>query len=82
MCAVEVTYSFFHCAKAYMRSRLWQPASWPAKVQAYSLAPYFAEDPGDEAEIAALDTRSRAVMEQVQAAIDGKDTEVSTRRVA
>ena len=26
---VEVTYAFFHCAKAYLRSKLWQPESWP-----------------------------------------------------
>ncbi len=28
---VAVRTAFLHCAKAYMRSRLWDPASWPAE---------------------------------------------------
>lgn len=28
--AVEVQEVFFHCAKAFKRSRLWQPEGWPA----------------------------------------------------
>lgn len=28
--AVEVQEVFFHCAKAFKRSRLWQPEQWPA----------------------------------------------------
>ena len=28
---VEVDEIFFHCAKAYIRSRLWQPDSWPQR---------------------------------------------------
>ena len=27
---VDISYAFFHCAKAYMRSQLWEPASWPS----------------------------------------------------
>ena len=27
---VRVDYAFFHCAKAYLRSRLWEPDTWPA----------------------------------------------------
>ena len=42
---VEVEYAFFHCAKAYMRSRLWEPSSWPppesCKVR---FGAYFAEE--------------------------------------
>jgi len=30
---VRVDACFFHCAKAFKRSRLWQPESWPAKVR-------------------------------------------------
>ena len=44
-----------------------------------SFAPYFAEDPEDEAEVAALDAKSRESMAMVQAAIDGSATEISTR---
>lgn len=28
---MSVRTAFLHCAKAYMRSRLWDPASWPAE---------------------------------------------------
>jgi PPOX class probable FMN-dependent enzyme len=27
---VQIDQVFFHCAKAFMRSRLWQPEAWPA----------------------------------------------------
>ena len=30
---VRVETCFFHCAKAFKRSRLWQPASWPERVR-------------------------------------------------
>jgi PPOX class probable FMN-dependent enzyme len=29
---VRVTESYFHCAKAFLRSRLWSPQTWPQKV--------------------------------------------------
>jgi PPOX class probable FMN-dependent enzyme len=29
---VEVEEVFLHCAKAFMRSRLWEPESWPARA--------------------------------------------------
>ena len=42
-------YAFFHCAKAYLRSRLWEPASWETKEPyAVSFGQYFS---GDEAEV-------------------------------
>ncbi len=28
---LEVEEAFLHCAKALLRSRLWEPASWPAE---------------------------------------------------
>jgi hypothetical protein len=63
-----------------MRSHLWEPATWPTEgTYAVSFAPYFAEDPEDEAEVAALDAKSRESMAMVQAAIDGSATEISTR---
>lgn len=30
---VHVEQVFFHCAKAFKRSQLWQPASWPANLR-------------------------------------------------
>jgi PPOX class probable FMN-dependent enzyme len=30
---VRVDACFFHCAKAFKRSRLWEPASWPAPLR-------------------------------------------------
>lgn len=30
---VRVERCFFHCAKAFKRSRLWQPDSWPARLR-------------------------------------------------
>lgn len=35
--AVEVEEAFFHCAKAFKRSRLWQPETWPARADFPSL---------------------------------------------
>ena len=29
---VDIRYSFFHCANAYMRSRLWEPEAWSAET--------------------------------------------------
>jgi PPOX class probable FMN-dependent enzyme len=42
---VEVDYAFFHCAKAYMRSKLWEPASWPSASDKYKICfgAYFAD---------------------------------------
>ncbi|PWT73700.1 MAG: hypothetical protein C5B46_05095 [Proteobacteria bacterium] len=30
---VRVTEAFFHCAKAFLRSKLWQPDSWPETMR-------------------------------------------------
>jgi hypothetical protein len=35
--AVEVEEAFLHCAKAFRRSRLWQPETWPARSELPSL---------------------------------------------
>ncbi len=35
---VEVLECFFHCAKAFKRSALWQPRTWPARDSMASLA--------------------------------------------
>lgn len=44
---VTVEECFFHCAKAFLRSELWKPASWPANVRVSfgkMLAPKFGGD--------------------------------------
>ena len=49
---MEVECAFLHCAKALIRSRLWDPASWPGDLP--SAARIFrdhAAAPGDEAEM-------------------------------
>jgi PPOX class probable FMN-dependent enzyme len=69
---VEVDYAFFHCAKAYMRSRLWEPQSWPAEPMEVSLGMYFAEN---EAEAAEIDERVAETYRMVQDSVEGKAPE-------
>ena len=43
ICEVAIEQVFFHCVKAFMRSRLWEPESWPRrskKVPAYAKVLY------------------------------------------
>ena len=42
---VHIHESFFHCAKAFIRSQLWHPDSWPAR-QKISWGKYFASKIG------------------------------------
>ena len=51
---IEVDYAFFHCSKAYLRSRLWEPESWVLGEEQYqvSMSQYFADS---EEELARLD---------------------------
>jgi uncharacterized protein len=53
---VEIDQVFFHCAKAFLRSGLWQPSSWP--------------DPGDlpsVAQLCKLVQDTRETLEQLEA---------------
>ena len=34
---VTVTECYFHCAKAFVRSRLWEPEAWPGRESVPSL---------------------------------------------
>ena len=65
---VKVEYAFFHCAKAYLRSRLWDPASWSAEPYEVSFGLYFS---GDESEVDEIDARVRDTYAMVQKAVDG-----------
>lgn len=49
---VSVRECFFHCAKAFIRSQLWNPASWQAPVR-ISWGKYLAAKTGASAEVAA-----------------------------
>ena len=49
---VHVTQCFFHCAKAFRRSSLWDPASWPPKLR-ISFGEMFARKQGLSADLAA-----------------------------
>jgi hypothetical protein len=48
---VHVEQVFFHCAKAFKRSRLWQPDSWPARLR-ISFGGMFAKRLGAGADVA------------------------------
>lgn len=48
---VEIEQVFFHCAKAFMRSRLWQPETWePAALPSRARIAQALERPGDSVE--------------------------------
>ncbi len=49
---VRVEQVFFHCAKAFRRSKLWQPDSWPARLR-ISFGEMFAKKLGAGADVAA-----------------------------
>jgi len=38
---VEVTHAFFHCAKAYLRSGLWDPTTWPKELYRVKFEEYW-----------------------------------------
>lgn len=38
---VQVEYAFFHCSKAYIRSELWKPESWPKEPFKVAFGKYF-----------------------------------------
>lgn len=65
---LKVDYAFFHCAKAYLRSRLWEPASWDAELYEVSFGQYFS---GDETEVEEIDARVRDTYAMVRKAVDG-----------
>ncbi|MFZ0040219.1 MAG: MSMEG_1061 family FMN-dependent PPOX-type flavoprotein, partial [Solirubrobacteraceae bacterium] len=59
---VEVQEAFLHCAKALLRSRLWDPDSWPATEERPSAAEIFGDHlsgMGTEAATEMLDTSYR-----------------------
>ena len=69
---VEIEYCFFHCAKAYLRSRLWEPRSWPDEPYEVGFGRYGAED---EAAAAEIDAGTAAGYARMRAAVDGSALE-------
>lgn len=51
---VEIAEAYMHCGRAFRRSQLWDPASWPAKDEVPSMAAVLQEQfdmPGDLADL-------------------------------
>lgn len=52
---VEVETAFLHCAKAFIRSKLWEPESWPARDALPSAAEILRDHAGLDAPLEAVD---------------------------
>ena len=76
---IHIKYAFFHCPKAYLRSRLWDSSTWPAEMLEISMGAYFAEN---EKDIETYDAERKARYATFQDAIDGKIPEETTIRLA
>jgi PPOX class probable FMN-dependent enzyme len=62
---VNVAEVYFHCSKAFVRSRLWQPEAWPVAANMPSLGQIMRTQVGiDEAEAVAVDERGSATNRQ------------------
>jgi len=72
---VDIDYAFFHCAKAYLRSRVWDPQSWFSEDERpkVGFGRYFARKGGILAK--KIDGDIDVHYRQVQKAIDGEDCE-------
>eukprot|EP00937_MAST-01D_sp_MAST-1D-sp2_P000916 g916.t1 len=66
---VQVDYAFFHCAKAYLRSRLWEPESWqaPGAVEV-RFGAYFAKE---QSRVDTIDAQVTAEYAAVAGAVKG-----------
>jgi uncharacterized protein len=57
---IRVTECYFHCAKAFLRSELWKPGTWPERMTV-SFGEEIAEEGGlDASEVATFDAGVRA----------------------
>jgi len=70
---VDIEHAFFHCAKAYMRSGVWDPSTWPQKPLAVCFGRYFAG--GNPGLARAIDEGVEKHYGDVQKAIDGESCE-------
>ena len=69
---IEVEHAFFHCSKAYLRSQLWQPSTWPDQSYRVCFGPYFFQGAKERE---ALDADIERHYEQVREAVAGKRAE-------
>lgn len=70
---VQIEYAFFHCAKAYMRSQLWVPSSWPREEYKVCFGQYFTSSSSVSQKIdSGIDEHYKGI----QKAIDGEGNEV------
>jgi predicted pyridoxine 5'-phosphate oxidase superfamily flavin-nucleotide-binding protein len=70
---VDIDQAFFHCAKAYMRSRVWDPTSWPKEPPRVTFGQYFAKKDGFLANRINSDIDKH--YQQIQKAVDGEACE-------
>ncbi|VEU43585.1 unnamed protein product [Pseudo-nitzschia multistriata] len=70
---VDVDHAFFHCSKAYMRSKVWDPKSWPSKPLNVTFGRYFAKKGSLLA--SKIDSDVDKHYQQIQKAIDGEACE-------
>ena len=57
---VHIDECFFHCAKAFIRAQLWQPATWPAREPISFGRMFASKTGGDAATAATIDARVAA----------------------
>jgi len=70
---VDVDHAFFHCAKAYMRSKVWDPTSWPSDPLRVTFGQYFAKKETFVANM--IDSSVDKHYQEVQEAINGNACE-------
>lgn len=70
---VDVEHAFFHCNKAYMRSKVWDPTSWVSPPIKISWGRYFAKKDSFVAKLIDKDVDKH--FQQVQKAVDGEACE-------
>jgi PPOX class probable FMN-dependent enzyme len=68
---VHIDYAFFHCAKAFMRSKLWAPDAWPAHADKLEVTfgRYFSKIPVVQA---LVNREVDHIYRNVQDSVDGK----------
>lgn len=73
---LEIEHAFFHCAKAFMRGKVWDPTSWPLDPPKVCFGRYFAKQ--DAAMAKTIDANIDEHYQQIQKAVDGKACERET----
>lgn len=70
---LEIEHAFFHCAKAYMRGKVWDPSFWSSDPPKVCFGRYFAKQ--DAAMAKTIDANIDEHYQQIQKAIDGEACE-------